>query len=296
MVRNTTTTMYKLRFLSFTWSLNRASSSSALNVNWRTLTNQFLINFWWTLTLLRFELIFCTYFCPSSPVMPPQRHAPTTTHTSNTVTNFDVAVLILSIKRSQSKTKCMLSRSHSYRIGVFEFASTNINRTVRLTNECSENIIKCIFVNSSFRSYIYRRQSWSRCYKSKAKMIVASHQHDPWNSFWWDMVLAQKCDWYKSLAMSSPEFPWLTILNASKSFKRKCIWTWANTVGDNPFARAVDIELTLSTITVLCICPHRYLSREGINQINIAARQFHAWPQSKSSHLFTSHKIPVRIE
>ena len=46
-------------------------------------------------TFVRLSLIFEIYFRPIKAVIDPQTQAPTTTHTSNTVTNFDVAVLIL---------------------------------------------------------------------------------------------------------------------------------------------------------------------------------------------------------
>lgn len=75
------------------------------------------------------------------PVMAPQRQAPTTTHTSNTVTNFDVAVRILIRKMEiiifTSGLLIKIKRSH--RIGVFEFESTNMNRIVRVTEMSKKN-------------------------------------------------------------------------------------------------------------------------------------------------------------
>lgn len=90
--KKTITTIIEFRFLSFFCSLNTANSSSVWN--WSSKVNAFFLNYW-KCTFMRFEFIFCIYFLPIKPVIAPQRHAPTTTHTSNMVTNFDVAVLIL---------------------------------------------------------------------------------------------------------------------------------------------------------------------------------------------------------
>lgn len=50
-----------------------------------------LINF----TSLNFAFISCVRRRPNKPQPTPKKHAPTTTQTSNDVTNFDVAVVIL---------------------------------------------------------------------------------------------------------------------------------------------------------------------------------------------------------
>lgn len=82
---------------------------------------------------------------PINPVTAPQRHAPTTTHTSNTVTNFDVAVRILVgfiFHHIETNTFFYFEfglvfmnyfKQNTYRIGVSEYASTNMKRTVKLT-------------------------------------------------------------------------------------------------------------------------------------------------------------------
>lgn len=111
-------------------------------------------------TFVRLSLIFEIYFRPIKAVIEPQTQAPTTTHTSNTVTNFDVAVLILMnpffnkflhlfrnlfesidffFKLKFLNLKIVEENifpfflMKSYRIGVFASASTKINRTVILT-------------------------------------------------------------------------------------------------------------------------------------------------------------------
>lgn len=52
-----------------------------------------VMNFFFT--SLNFAFISCVRRRPNKPQPTPKKHAPTTTQTSNDVTNFDVAVVIL---------------------------------------------------------------------------------------------------------------------------------------------------------------------------------------------------------
>lgn len=81
---------------------------------------------------------------PNKSDRAPHKHAPTTTEISNTVTNFDVADLILhnienEIVGNHSQQITMritdfMDMYEYYRIGLFEFESTKMKRTVNATN------------------------------------------------------------------------------------------------------------------------------------------------------------------